>query len=140
MIPSMVEVAAVIIVTRTLTYYKSTSLLYHEGCLSVPPSPTASAALWRGTGSTWRSPWTTSTRRQRPQPAAVPAVLCIHAVATTSYVQQPPICDADAALLRQHGPAVSWRTSCPSSPDVPGGTTWRRAVCGVNFDIQVEIG
>ena len=72
---------------------------FSSGCLSVPPPPTAPAALWRRTGSTWRSPWTTSTRRQRPQPAAVPAVLCIHAVATTGYVQQPSICDAGNIMM-----------------------------------------
>ena len=90
---------------------------FSSGCLSVPPPPTAPAALWRRTGSTWRSPWTTSTRRQRPQPAAVPAVLCIHAVATTGYVQQPSICDAGnimmlhTAIIKKCSPLVAPRCS-----------------------------
>merc|ERR1712029_322021 len=68
------------------------------------------------------------TSRRRPKSAAVSAVLCLYAAAA-GHVQQPPVCYADAAVLRKYGTAVPWRTSS-SSTNVPG-TTWRVAVSRV---------
>merc|ERR1719341_2047929 len=123
------EVAAVVAITaiRTLTFYKSTSLLYHEGFISVP---SAAATLWRTSPCKWRPSWRTPTTPswRRPESAAVPAVLCLYAAAT-GHVQQPPVCYADAAVLRKYGTAIPWR-SCSSSTNVPG-TTWGGAVSRV---------
>merc|ERR1712130_516012 len=51
------------------------------------------------------------------------------AATSAGDVQQPPICYADAAVLRKYGTAVPWRPSS-STTNVPGATR-RRAVSRV---------
>jgi len=112
-------------------YVHLVMLINPSGFISLP---SATAALWRTSPYKWRPSWRTPTTpswRRPKSAAAISAVLCLYAAAATTAgdVQQPPICYADAAVLRKYGTAVPWRPSS-STTNVPGATR-RRAVSRV---------